>query len=147
MNTLLEDVRREIVELHEFFSDWFNGNTNQDQLKPRFLSRLHSDFIFIPPEGVVLDADDISNAFAQGYGTNSDFKIQIRDVTIRHEMGNHILVTYTEWQAGAKLSGYENNARFTTVLMEKGKPFKWLHLQETWLPENVRRTGSFNFDV
>lgn len=145
MLTLLEEVSQEIIDLHVFFSDWFNGVADRDQLEPRFKSRLSPNFMFIPPEGFILGEDDIINSFAQGYGSNSGFKIQIRDVVIRHDMENHVLATYTEWQTGAKMSAKEKNARFTTVLMEKSDPLKWLHIQETWLPEEVRAAGSFDF--
>ncbi|MGK0172002.1 MAG: hypothetical protein ACI9W2_003736 [Gammaproteobacteria bacterium] len=128
---LLEEVRREIVDLHVFFADWFNGVAHRDQWQPRFTSRLSPNLMFMPPEGFVLGSKEISNSFAQAYGTNSSFKIQIHDVIIRHDMENHVLATYTEWQTGAKISALENNARFTTVLMEKGAPIKWLHVQQT----------------
>lgn len=143
--TLLDEVRREIVDLHIFFANWFNGIADRDQWESRVQSRLSPNLLFMPPEGYMLSKDDIVNSFEQGYGSNNDFKIEIRDVVIRHDMENHVLATYTEWQTGAKMSAQQNNARFTTVLLEKGDPLKWLHLQETWLPKDVRAAGSFAF--
>ncbi|MDO6728238.1 hypothetical protein Q4544_14960 [Cognatishimia sp. 1_MG-2023] len=143
--TTLERVTNEIVDLHDFFTEWFNGSVNRDQLEPRFLSRLHKDLQFIPPEGFVMSGSALKNGFEQGYGSNPDFRIQIRDVDIRHERDGLVLATYTEWQTGAALSAHANNARVTTVLMEMTSPITWLHLQETWLPEAVRAAGSFDF--
>ncbi|MGH1482165.1 MAG: hypothetical protein ACRBM6_26130 [Geminicoccales bacterium] len=145
MRTLLEDVRREVVDLHDFFTDWFNGTADRDLLERRFLSRLDPAFTLIPPEGTVLEAADIGSAFQDAFGMNKGFRIQIRDVTIQRDMEAHVLATYTEWQTGAQQSAFANNARITTVLMEKGTPFQWLHIQETWLPEDVRAAGSFDF--
>ena len=145
MSMLLEDIRRDIVELHAFFVGWFNGTVAQEELTPRFLSRLDPDFVFISPEGRVMGVEDLAAAFQTGFGTNTAFKIQIRDVALRREIGNTVLVTYTEWQIGAKASAQANNARVTTALMEKGSPFRWLHMQETWLPEEVRAASPFDF--
>ena len=145
MSMLLEDVRREIVELHAFFVGWFNGTVAREELQPRFLSRLDPDVIFIAPEGRIMGADDLSTGFHKGFATNSEFKIQIRDVALRHEVGDTVLATYTEWQIGATTLTQANNARVTTVLMKKGSPFLWLHVQETWLPERIRAADPFDF--
>ncbi|MGC3940375.1 hypothetical protein ACOTTU_21455 [Roseobacter sp. EG26] len=65
----LEIVNEEIVALHVFFTEWFNGTVDRDLLEPRFLSRLHKDVQFIPPEGMVMTADIIREGFSRGYGT------------------------------------------------------------------------------
>ena len=145
MTALLDEVRNEIVELHNFFTEWFNGTAESEQLEERLISRLHSDFVYVPPEGTLLKREHLADGFQRGFGSNKDFRIQIRDVVVRHGMGNRVLATYTEWQVGAKLSGQVNNARVTTVLLEMGQPITWLHIQETWLPETVRAAGSFDF--
>lgn len=136
MTAILEDVHNEIVELHDFFTQWFNGTAKQSQLEERFLSRLHENLMFISPDGQTLTAADLRAGFQHAFGSNKDFNIEIRDVSIRYQIGDYILATYTEWQCGAKRSATAENARFTTALMQKGTPFKWLHLQETWLNLN-----------
>ena len=143
--TTLETVTKEIVELHDFFTEWFNGTANRDQLEPLFLSRMHKDLMFISPEGQVMTVDMLKSGFDQGYGSNPEFRIAIRDVDVRCERGDLVLATYTEWQRGAARSASSNNARVTTVLMELGEPLTWLHVQETWLPEALRRAGPFDF--
>lgn len=143
--TTLEIVTREIVDLHDFFTAWFNGTANRDELEPKFLSRMHKDLMFIPPEGQMMTAGMLKAGFDRGYGSNPDFRIAIRDVDVRYERDNLVLATYTEWQRGAALSASANNARVTTVLMELGDRLRWLHLQETWLPDAVRDAESFDF--
>ena len=145
MSALVDDVRREVVDLHVFFTAWFNGTADRSELDARFISRLHPDLIFVPPEGKVMQAKHLRAGFEHAYGTNPDFKIQIRDVAVRFESGEQVLATYTEWQIGAKASAYSNNARFSSVLLNKGNPFQWLHIQETWLPEEVRTADPFDF--
>ncbi|MEO1554895.1 MAG: hypothetical protein AAFS01_00570 [Pseudomonadota bacterium] len=143
--TTLEAVTKEIVDLHDFFTEWFNGTVERDQLEPRFLSRLHDNLVFIPPEGRLMTGPMLKGGFDKGYGSNTNFRTQIRDIVVRHKDGDLVLATYTEWQTGATQSAMANNARVTTVLMELTAPVTWLHIQETWLPEAVRAAGSFNF--
>ena len=145
MSALLEKVQKDIVELHDFFTEWFNGTAAADQLDDQVLSRLHPDFTFVSPEGTLMTRDHLAVGLREAHGSNSDFRIQIHDVIVRYEMGNRVLATYTEWQTGARQSGEANNARFSTVLMEVGNPVTWLHLQETWLPEDIRAAGNFDF--
>lgn len=145
MSTLQEDVRREIVDLHDFFVEWFNGNAPRDQLEARVLSRFDEDVVFIPPEGHVVGGSGLQAMFERGYGTNRGFKIEIRDVILRRQIGKTVLATYTEWQIGAARSTLSNNARVTSALIDMGPPIKWLHIQETWLPEEIRAKGSFDF--
>ena len=143
--TTLEAVTHEIVDLHDFFTAWFNGTVGRDQLEPRFLSRLHEQVVFIPPEGHLISGSILKEGFSNGYGTNPDFRIQIRDVVVRHEIGNTVLATYTEWQVGSTQSEHTSNARVTTVLMDIDKSITWRHIHETWLPESECLAGSFDF--
>lgn len=144
MNTH-EIVTKEIADLHDFFTKWFNGSVERDQLEPRFLSRLDENVVFIPPEGHIMTGDMLKGGFDRGYGSNKDFRIQIRDVTIRHKIGDLVMVTYTEWQIGAALSAEKNNARVSSVLMKMTDPVTWLHIQETWLSDALRAAGPFDF--
>lgn len=141
----LQIVTQEIVGLHDFFTEWFNGTVKRDQLGPRFLCRLDENVVFIPPEGQIMTRDMLRGGFERGYGTNKTFRIQIRDVTIRHDIGDLVMATYTEWQTGAALSDEKNNARVSSVLMKMTEPVTWLHIQETWLPDTLRATDPFDF--
>ena len=145
MSTRLDDVRREIVELHAFFVAWFHGAVARDQLEPRFLSRLDKDLMFIPPGGQMTGVGGLKAMFENGYGSNTGFNIQIRDVALRWEAGDTVLATYTEWQIGALTSQPANNARVTSALLKMGPPIKWLHIHETWLPEALRAADPFDF--
>lgn len=145
MTALLDNVRREVEELHVFFTEWFHGTADRSQLEARFISHLHPDMIVIPPEGVVLKPADLQASFEKAFGSNPDFRIQIRDVEVRIQSDDLVLVTYTEWQTGARRSASANNARISTALMQLGDPILWLHLQETWLPEEIRAADPFEF--
>ncbi|WP_299948871.1 hypothetical protein [uncultured Ruegeria sp.] len=143
--SVLETVRYEITDIHEFFADWFNGNIARDQLESRLLSRFDDCVTYISPEGHVVGSGALRTMFENSYGANTGFKIQIHDVAIRQQVGTIVLATYTEWQIGVSNSDPSNNARITSALIDMGPPVKWLHIHETWLPEKGRAAGSFDF--
>lgn len=145
MNSLETDVRTEVEDVHRFFVRWFTGTAEPRELTDLFVSRLDDDVIFLSPDGHRMGRDGLVGMFQNAHGNNPDFRIAIRDVTVQHDLGEHVLATYTEWQKAARSSALSENARFTTVLLKKAQPFRWLHIHETWLPEAVRADGSFDF--
>lgn len=145
MSALIDTVRHEVEDLHVFFTNWFSGAADRAELEARLASRLHPDFIIVSPEGIVSTGRDLMAGFERAHGTNPDFRIQIRDVTVRFHEGGFVLATYQEWQTGAKNSALSKNARFSTALLKLGAQIQWLHLQETWLPESVSSGDPFDF--
>ena len=145
MSTLEADVRAEIEDVHRFFERWFTGAADAEDLDTLFVSRLDDDVIFMSPDGNRMGRDGLIGLFRNAHGNNPDFRIAIRDVAVRRDLGTHLLATYTEWQKAARSSAESENARFTTVLLKKDRPFRWLHIHETWLPEVERAAGSFDF--
>ena len=145
MSSLETDVRTEVEDVHRFFVRWFTGTAERRELNDLFVSRLDDDVIFLSPDGHRMGRDGLVGMFQNAHGNNPDFRIAIRDVTVQRDLGEHVLATYTEWQKAARSSALAENARFTTVLLKKAQPFRWLHIHETWLPETVRAEGSFDF--
>lgn len=145
MHALENDVRKEVEELHRFFVDWFTGRAEKSALNTVLLSALDEDLLFISPDGHRLVRDTLLDGFRAGYGKNPDFRIAIRDVKVLRDLGDHVLVTYTEWQRGSRASGQSENARVASVVMTRERPFRWLSVHETWLPEDIRAAGPFEF--
>lgn len=142
---LLDAVREDVADVHRFIVDWFNGSAAQEDLDTALASRLDEGIFYVTPDGHRLDRDDILALFAQAHGSNPDFRIKTRDVHIRHQMGDNLVVTYTELQRGARASANVENARITTVILTRDRPFRWLHIHETWLPEEVRAAARYDF--
>ncbi|NKB35579.1 MAG: hypothetical protein GKR93_00230 [Gammaproteobacteria bacterium] len=142
--SLEKDVRIEVEELHQFFVDWFNGKADQsvfDEFTSRFDSKVH----YIGPGGALLDQTALTGFLAGARGIASDFRIAIRDVKVLHQSDSHIIATYTEWQRHAVFSDRPESGRRTTVVLSKSKPFRWLHIHETWLPEEIYKAGPYDF--
>ena len=145
MSSLETDIRTEIEDVHRFFVRWFTGTAALSELNDLFVSRLDDDMIFLSPDGHPMGREGLVGMFESAHGNNPDFRIAIRDVTVQRDLGEHVLATYTEWQRAARSSARSDNGRFTTVLLKKAQPFRWLHIHETWLPEAVQAAGPFDF--
>ena len=140
MSSLLQSVSDEIVALHDFFTDWFSGRCAKDDalFKRRLIDRMDEDLVLIQPGGESIGKTVFCNAVWNGYGKSPEFRAIIRNVELRPaELPQHVLVTYEEWQRGAKNSKPEDNARVASVLfaLDDDQPGRWIHIHETWLPD------------
>jgi len=144
-NNLEDIVRTEIEDLHKFFVGWFTGALDASSFDEGFLARFDSDFILIPPAGIILSLEELSSGIRNTYDTNPDFRIAIRNVKIQRILNNEIVATYEEWQRHALASTPPDNGRVATVIFKKTDPLQWLHVHETWMPESVQKTGPFDF--
>ncbi len=142
---VLAAVRAEVEELHEFFVGWFAGTLPADSLDEVVRNRMDRGFAIVPPSGNLLTCDVLTEGLRQAYGSNPRFRIEIRDVRLRHVSDDWVLATYEEWQRHAKASTPPDNARLSTVLFGRSNPLKWLHVHETWLPREVMDACPFDF--
>ncbi len=143
---LTAQVRAEVEALHEFFVGWFGGTLPETVFKADFLDRFAADLVFIPPAGHFFGLEDLAGSVRQGYGSNADFRVQIRNVNVHHVFPEHVLATYEEWQRNARASTPPDNARLATVLFQiDGDRLRWLHIHETWLPQALMAAGPYDF--
>lgn len=146
---LLRGATEEIESLHRFFVDWFTGAVADDAalFEERFSARFDPEFVLIAPAGHMLALDELSQGVRSTYGTNPDFRIQIRNVTVRLHTQDLALVTYEEWQKAAKKTTPPNNARVGSALFRRSsRGLRWFHLQETTLPPVRVTADPFDFD-
>lgn len=144
MTRLQSRLRHEIVALHEFFVAWFTGAAAETRAEfdARFTRRFDDRFVLIPPAGKLLSLEQIGASIFNAHGTNPDFAIEIHDVTVRWHAAGHVLATYEEWQRNARASTPPDNGRIATVLFaDDGATLRWLHIHETWLPDEVMAAG------
>ena len=139
------DVQAEIEALHEFFVGWFSGSLEEADFRPGFLSRFDENFLLIPPAGILLTLDEIADSVRSAHDSNPEFRIAIRNVTLRRRFDGQILATYEEWQRNALASNPPENARIATVLFRDERPLRWLHIHETWMPDEIASRGPYDF--
>lgn len=141
----VELIKSEIESLHEFFCDWFGGTKSKSVFEAEFLNRFSKDLVFIPPAGKYLGLRDLSESVRAGYGSNPNFRVQIRNVIITQQIDDYVLATYEEWQRDALASTPANNGRVATVLFQVRPTLKWMHIHETWLPIDIMEADSYVF--
>lgn len=145
MSNLEKGLREEVELLHRFFARWFNGTAAPAELAEIFLPRMDPETFFVSPDGYRLERDGLVSMFEEAHGSNPDFRIAVREVRLLREIGDTLLITYSEWQRGARASARSENGRVTSALLRRGQPFKWLHVHETWLPEAEQASGDYDF--
>ncbi|PRP95842.1 hypothetical protein ENSA5_37110 [Enhygromyxa salina] len=144
-------VRAEIEALHEFFVSWFTGavENDDDVFQRGFARRFDPGFVLVPPAGTLMSLPRLTRAIREGYGQNPDFRIAIREVVLRREIGDLVLVTYEEWQRNAKASTPADNGRAATAVFKADRVapggLAWLHVHECWLPREVMAAGPYDF--
>ena len=144
-SSVLVQARNEIESLHEFFCDWFAGGVAESVFEEQFVSRFSPEVLFIPPTGDFLGLNDLVSMLRAGYGSNPEFRIQIREVTIHREFDGFILASYEEWQRNALTTQPPNNGRISTVLFSASDQLKWHYVQESWLSDEVIEAGPYDF--
>ncbi|MCU9849254.1 nuclear transport factor 2 family protein [Defluviimonas sp. WL0024] len=144
------EVERIIHDIHDFFTDWVGGRcpSDDDTFRRRALDYISDDLVAIFPAGRSFGKADFEGYMTGIYGSNPDFRIKIKDVQVRHLGADMAVVTYQEWQRGAKDSDDPENGRVTTMVLGKGagdRGLTILQVHETWLPEEVVAKGDFDF--
>ena len=140
-NKMNDNINKEIIELHEFFVDWFAARIEySDKNFARFENVMAKEFEIISPTGIKTVRNDLVNKLknAHGFRANADkpFLIRIKNINIRQIESNHYLSTYEEWQ---KIDGSSKGRLSTAIFKRKSDTpngVEWLHVHETWLPED-----------
>lgn len=133
-----ERLRSEIEHVHAFIAAWFRGEVAQDDalFNAQLAARLDFALVNIQPSGQVLTRAELVNGIHSGYGGNPNFSIEIDDVVVRFARNDVALVTYVEFQRGAKNTVPADNRRVSSVMfrgVQEGEAPVWLHIHETGL--------------
>jgi len=128
-------IETEVVQLHHFFQEWFNGDISlNDRIFSRLSDTLDPEFIMITPDGKHLNQRTVLESVRVGYGKREGMQIWIKNVTLHHQIGKVVIATYEEWQdIDGRITTRISSAIFTS---KPGNPnsIYWLHLHETWKP-------------
>jgi hypothetical protein len=129
----------EVVELHQFFQDWFNATLapSEDEFR-RFSSVMAERFVIISPNGELTERDELLERLRAAHGIWAEMsrpgRIWIENLQVRHQVGDQILVLYEEWQ---EIEG-ESRGRLSTALFRRREDapngVEWVHVHEVWLP-------------
>lgn len=137
LDTLESQLREEVIALHDFFVGWYNASLPESAFDTEFMARLDNGFTIIMPSGVRLDHKTLVSSIHRSYGKKPGFRIEIRNVRLLQETGSIAVAQYEEWQHNKQESPGVGSGRISTVIFSLGDKLQWLHVHETWLPEDV----------
>ena len=81
----------------------------------------------------------------KAYGKKPGFRIEIRDVRLLQATETSAVARYEEWQHNAQEGPGTGNGRISTVAFALGDRLQWLHVHETWLPDDIVQADHFDF--
>lgn len=128
------EVSREIIELHDFFEDWFIGESI-DQAFERVEGALGPGFVLVSPSGDRDERQPLLENIRLGHGGRREtFRIWIEDIQLRHSVNDIHVATYQEIQ---QERDEHPTVRLSTVVFRESPDAPngliWLHVHETWL--------------
>lgn len=135
----------EIVELHDLFTGWLDGTipaSERDAVIARTRATQEPEFVFLTPGGAVVPGEQLIAELGTAHGSRPGWRMWVEKAELRFAQGGLTVVTYEEWHRLA--DGTLTGRVCTAVLRDKpGTPngLTWLHVHETWLPEEVQRRG------
>ena len=136
---MIESCHREVVELHAFFSSWFEGRVvNDDETFARVARVLADDFVYIGVDGSVRGREEVLGSIRAHHGAHAadghGLRIYIRHFEGRWSSAGVALTTYEEQQF---VDGVPN-ARLSTAIFRRSENAPegvlWFHLHEVGLP-------------
>jgi len=128
-----KEVESAIVEIHQFFEDWYNGAAEKRAFRANVADHFAHGFKIVMPDGTLYQRGEILPLIEKGFGTSRDFKIEIK-MRSSEEIGDSFtLALYEEWHME---EGHERKGRLAVLLLEQVAPgkFLWRHCHETPLP-------------
>ena len=141
---LVDDCVAEVTGMHQFFEGWFKGSIERTpENYARATSAIMDEFSQITPDGNYWERQELFPKLEESYGmySKSDppFRLWIENARAVQLGGTEFCLTvYEEWR---QLDGITRGYVTTAILKHSlGAPngVKWLHLQETWLPEKTK---------
>lgn len=88
-------IDAEIVQLHQFFQDWYNGAIPETKAGfTRLENALAEGFRIITPDAQIIEREAILQSIESAHNTRLAMRIWIEDVRIQRWFENHILASY-----------------------------------------------------
>ena len=137
---MIENCKKEIIELHQFFEDWFNARIpDNDESFSRLKDSLSKEFTMITPSGTKIDR---SSLLSNLKSMNGYYLKEHRPVSLWIEHISHVWVNdrfclsnYEEWQGNKDRT--EAKGRISSALFKKQEDahnkVRWVYLHETWI--------------
>ena len=133
----LPNWHQEVIDLHQFFQDWFRADLPQTEaVFARFDEAMHPTFHIIPPSGALVPKEKIVAGLYNGHGQSPEIEIWIEDAQLQFQSDHFLIVTYHELQ----VNNNQKTDRISTAVFQPDanlpNQLRWLHVHETWVDGN-----------
>ena len=83
MKNINNQIQKEIVEIHQYFEDWYNGSSAEDydEFDLNVSNRFCDNFKIVMPDGTLYQKNEILKVIKDGYGTGDNFQIEIKMIS------------------------------------------------------------------
>lgn len=120
----------EVIRLHRFFDDWFEGRSGLTI--GEFADAMDPQFTIVGPDGEVLERDAIITAVREAFGKGG-VRITVGEFKV-FERNGYVVCRYNEVHTAPD----ETTTRISTVVMEPDPDtpggYRWITVHETWAP-------------
>ena len=128
-----EKIRKEILNLHDFFQSWFSGKVEQSEslFGSNVSDHFDPSFEFVMPDGSHSKKEETISSIYEAYGFDPSFAIKVDIRSIRALSEEVYLALYEEHQTE---EGQENSRLSLAVLCcnpSSKNEITWLHCHET----------------
>jgi hypothetical protein len=137
-NTMHASIEKEIIELHQFFQDWFNAKLPRTEAAfSRFDSVMAPGFQIITPEGRMVEKDDLNNRLEKAHGAFAEtgIRIWVENIRVRPLAEGLWIATYEEWQEEKDKVKTRLSTAIFALREQTPNNIWWRHVHETWLPD------------
>jgi|AntRauTorcE11897_2_1112592.scaffolds.fasta_scaffold10438_5 hypothetical protein len=137
---MIESCKTEIIELHQFFEDWFCGRiSDTHETFKRLEQSLAAEFEMITPGADIIPREKL---LKQLRSMNGAYKSEDKPsaIWVKHIEGRRIthelcLMRYEEWQGDDNQTNPKG--RLSSALFrrteETPNSVEWVHLHEVWI--------------
>lgn len=137
MQDLFANCQQEVVELHEFLTQWLAGSiADTAHARARLEQAFAPECTLIAPTGVICGKSALQQRLVKAYGTEPGMNIQVKDFLPVFSAADHALVQYTEW----RYCNDQVTGRVSSVLFHRAEAaphgVAWGYIHETWLADH-----------
>jgi hypothetical protein len=96
-----ERCRKEVVDMHDFFTEWYTGLLTEDnETFRRFSDGMHHAVTFVGTDGDVVSKNGLIDWIKAAYRSHEPncFSIEIKNFNYIAGSGGLHILTYEEWQ-------------------------------------------------
>ena len=127
----MENIEKEITELHQFFESWYRGNIeNSERSFSRLADVLAAEFALITPDGHVVERKQLLDLMRTEYATKPEIKIWVENCQLRFSDQNVFVVIYEEHGID---KDRKQESLITAVFRKNQKQvngLEWVHIHE-----------------